>query len=39
MAVQVHVGHEEGLVLEDATARLMMIRRNVFQVVPVSFAS
>ena len=34
--LQVHVGHEEGLVLEDATSRLMTIRRNVFQVAPAS---
>ena len=32
--LQVHVGHEEGLVLEDASARLMTIRKNVFQVRP-----
>ncbi len=30
--LQEHVGHEEGLVLEDASARLMTIRKNVFQV-------
>jgi len=34
--LQVHAGHEEGLVLEDASARLMTIRKNVFQVRPPS---